>query len=77
MWRLNLATTARDVLDTAEEPFLEYRVYVISDTLGATTNVPLQKEDEDEYDDEFEDKDQRDWNVPETKKVERLTQQHH
>ena len=68
MWRLNLATTALDVLDTAEEPFLEYRVYVISDILGATTNVPLQNEDEDEYDDEFEDKDQRDWIMPETKK---------
>ena len=46
-----------DVLEPVEEPILVLWVLVISNILGAATNVPLQNEDEDEdeYDDDFED----------------------
>ena len=45
---------------------------MVSDILGAATNVPLQSEDEDDYDVDFGNRDQRDWILAKTK-VERLT----
>ena len=71
VWRLNLATTAVDVPELAEEPKLLFTwVCVISETFGTATNVPTQKEDGDEHDEDFEEMDKRDWIVAETEVVE-------